>query len=313
MKLRFRMTCAVLVSIGFVAVASAEEPPTKVKALFLTQSKGYVHGPVNRRHETLAPAEIAMTQLGQQTGLFDLHCTQDAAADITRENLKNYDIVMFYTTLDLPISPENLDHFINDWLKQKGHGFIGFHSATDTYHENETYWQMIGGTFVSHPWTSGKLVTIDVLDTEHPASRPFGRQFTITDEIYRYRHWQPDKVRVLMTLNMEKCMPILDKGGRSAYFRPRNDPTSPYAMPVAWVKDWGQGKVFYTNLGHNETTWTNKTFLKSVEGAVRWIRGLESGDATPNPDVSKAEEVKAKAAAHVASTLPQRAHKIAGN
>ncbi len=171
---------------------------------------------------------------------------------------------------------------------------MGFHSATDTYHENETYWQMIGGTFVSHPWTSGKLVTVDVYDTEHPASRPFGHEFTIKDEIYRYRHWQPDKVHVLMGLNMEKCLPILDKGGKNAYFKPRNDPTSPWAMPLAWVKDWGQGKVFYTNLGHNETTWTNKTFLKSVEGAVRWIRGLESGDATPNPQVSKAEELKAQ-------------------
>jgi type 1 glutamine amidotransferase len=302
MKLRLATICAALFALVLATrVRSADEPATKVKALFLTQSKGFVHGSVKRPKETLAPAEVAMTQLGQQTGLYDLHCTQDAAADITKENLKNYNMVMFYTTGDLPISPENLDFFINDWLKQKGHGFMGFHSATDTYHENETYWQMIGATFVSHPWTANKLVTIDVLDTEHPASRPFDHEFTIKDEIYRYRHWQPDKVRVLMSLNMDKCMPILDRGGKRAYFNPRTDPTSPYAMPIAWVKDWGQGKVFYTNLGHNEATWTNKTFLKSVEGAVRWIRGLESGDATPNPEVSKAEEVKARAAAHVAT------------
>jgi type 1 glutamine amidotransferase len=301
MKLHLALMSAVLFGLGGVLPArAADEPATKVKALFVTQSKGFVHGSVNRHKEALAPAEIAMTQLGQQTGLYDLHCTQDAEADITKENLKNYDIVMFYTTGDLPISPENLDYFINDWLKQKGHGFMGFHSATDTYHENETYWQMIGGTFVSHPWTAGQRVTIDVYDPDHPASRPFGQQFTIKDEIYRYRHWQPDKVHVLMGLNMEKCMPLLKGGSRQAYFKPRTD-KEPYAMPIAWVKDWGQGKVFYTNLGHNETTWTNKTFLKSVEGAVRWIRGLESGDATPNPQVSKAEEAKARAAAGITS------------
>ncbi len=308
MKLRFAMIGAALFSLAVAPPArSADEPATKVKALFLTQSKGFVHGSVNRRKESLAPAEIAMTQLGQQTGLYELHCTQDAAADITKDNLKNYDIVMFYTTGDLPISPENLDYFINDWLKQKGHGFMGFHSATDTYHENETYWQMIGGTFVSHPWGSNKTVTVDVYDTEHPASRPFGKEFTIKDEIYRYRHWQPDKVHVLMGLNMEKSLAVLDKGGKNAYYKPRTDPTSPWAMPLAWVKDWGQGKVFYTNLGHNEATWTNKTFLKSVEGAVRWIRGLESGDATPNPEVSKAEELKARAAAHVGKPPATRA------
>jgi type 1 glutamine amidotransferase len=313
MNLRLTLVYAALVSLAAAMPArSADEPATKVKALFLTQSKGFVHGSVNRRKETLAPAEIAMTQLGQQTGLYDLHCTQDAAADITKENLKNYDIVMFYTTGDLPISQENLEYFINDWLKQKGHGFMGFHSATDTYHENETYWQMIGATFVSHPWTSDKLVTIDVLDTENPASRPFGREFQIKDEIYRYRHWQPDKVRVLMTLNMEKCLPLLRKGNMQAYLKPRTG-NEPYSMPIAWVKDWGQGKVFYTNLGHNETTWTNKTFLKSVEGAVRWIRGLESGDATPNPEITKTEEAKAKAAAHIAGVGSQRSQRVTAN
>ena len=61
--------------------------------------------------------------------------------------------------------------------------------------------------------------------------------------------------------------------------------------------NFGKGKVFYTNLGHNETTWTNHRFLASVEGAVRWVLGLEPGDATPNPEVSKAEEAKAQAAA----------------
>jgi uncharacterized protein len=306
MKLRFALISAVLFAAALFAfgavlpVRAADEPATKVKALFVTQSKGFIHGSVNRRKDALAPAEIAMTQLGQQTGLYDLHCTQDAAADVTKENLKNYDIVMFYTTGDLPISPENLDYFINDWLKQKGHGFMGFHSATDTYHENETYWQMIGGTFVSHPWGSNQRVTIDVYDPEHPASRPFGHEFTIKDEIYRYRHWQPDKVHVLMGLNMQKCLPLL-KGSRGSYLTPRTG-KEPYSMPIAWVKDWGQGKVFYTNLGHNEATWTNKTFLKSVEGAVRWIRGLESGDATPNPQVSQAEEVKARAAAGITAT-----------
>ncbi len=105
MKLRFAMIGAALLSLALAPPArSADEPATKVKALFLTQSKGFVHGSVNRRKETLAPAEIAMTQLGQQTGLYDLHCTQDGAADITKDNLKNYDIVMFYTTGDLPIS-----------------------------------------------------------------------------------------------------------------------------------------------------------------------------------------------------------------
>ena len=254
--------------------------------LFVTQSGGYQHSSVRRPRNTLAPAEIALTQLGQQTGLFDVHCTQDCAADFTRDNLKNYDIVAFYTTTDskgsdvLPIPNDVLNYFLNDWLKQKGHGFVGFHSATDTYHNTKAYWDMIGGTFNGHPWGNRTTVTITVDDPNHPASRPFGKEFTIKDEIYQYTHWQPEKVHVLMSLNMAKCHPKM-----------------PYQVPISWVKDYGQGKVFYTNLGHNETTWTDKRFLASVEGGIRWILGLEQGDATPNPEVSKAEDQKAKAAA----------------
>ena len=41
-------------------------------------------------------------------------------------------------------------------------------------------------------------------------------------------------------------------------------------MPVSWVKDYGEGRVFYTNLGHNEGTWTNPKFLEHVTGGMKW-------------------------------------------
>ena len=266
------------------ALDAAEEggdkkPPTRV--LFVTQSVGFRHGSVARKGDQLSPAEIAMTQLGQQTGLFKVDCTQDAAADFTKENLANYDLVMFYTTLDLPIAKENLDYFFNDWLKQKGHGVIGFHSATDTFHDYEPYWDMIGGTFAGHPWGSGSDVVMTVHDPDFPAMKAYGAgPVEWKDEIYQYSHWQPEKVRVLMSLDMSK----------TALKRP-------YHVPVAWAKEYGEGKMFYTNLGHNEATWTKPPFLDSVVAAVKWIRGDVKGDATPNPEVSRKEEEKAKAAA----------------
>jgi hypothetical protein len=256
----------------------AEEAPRKIRMLMLTQSAGFKHGSVSRPADGLAPAEVAMTQLGQQTGLFTVHCTQDAAADFTKENLKNYDLVFFYTTGKLPIKDEDLDYFFNDWLKQKGHGFIGAHSATDTFGDYKPYWDMVGGTFNGHPWGSGTTVTITVHDPKHPAMKPWGEEFQFKDEIYQYKNWQPEKVHVLMSLNMAKT-----------------NPKAPYHVPVAWVKNYGDGRVFYTNLGHNNETWANPTFLKSMEGGIRWVLRLEDGDASPNPELSQAQEAKAKA------------------
>lgn len=262
---------------------SAAEKAKPSKVLFVSQSKGFVHGSV-RRKETLAPAEIALTQLGEQTGLFEVHCTQDCEADFTKENLQNYDIVAFYTTGNLPISEENMQYFFNVWLKQKGHGVLGFHSAADTFHNDERYWDMIGGTFISHPWGAGTKVTLTNHEVDNPLVAPFGQNHTQQEEIYMYRHWQPEKVRVLLSLDYSQS-----PTGAAV-------PTEHgYHVPVCWIKNYGDGKVYFNNLGHREDTWTRKPFLDSITQAVKWIRGDISVDATPNPDVSAAQEKKAQA------------------
>jgi type 1 glutamine amidotransferase len=256
-----------------------DKPAKKARILMVTTSKTFTHGPVKRDKESLAPAEVAVTQLGQTTGLFTVDCTQDPVKDFTPENLANYDIVFFYTQgPDLEIPKPNMEFFINTWLKQKGHGFVATHSSTDTYGGYQPYWDMIGGTFKGHPWNAGETVAISVHDTKHPGSRMWGDEFTIKDEIYEYSHWQPEKVHVLMSLNMARC-----------------GIKKPYHVPVAWVKNWGDGRIFYTNLGHNTETWSNKLFLESLVGGIKWVLGQESGDATPNPELSKAQEEKAKA------------------
>ena len=274
------MSTFCLLAVSLLITPSPSQAETgKTRILMLTQSKGYTHGSVKRDKVKLAPAEIAMIQLGKQSGLFSVDCTQDAAADFTKENLQNYDMVMFYTTGMLPIKEADMQYFLNDWLKQKGHGFIGFHSATDTYKTYKPYWDMIGGSFNGHPWNANNTVTITVHNPNHPAMKSFGKEFQFKDEIYQYKNWQPEKVHVLMSLNMEK-----------------SNPKRPYQVPVAWAKEWGQGKVFVNNLGHNPQTWAKTAFQKSVIGAVKWIRGDAPAAVPVNPELSKREDAKAAAA-----------------
>jgi type 1 glutamine amidotransferase len=68
----------------------------------------------------------------------------------------------------------------------------------------------------------------------------------------------------------------------------------PYHVPIAWCKDYGQGKAFYISLGHDESVWANPKYQECLLGAVKWILNLEPGDATPNPELTKAQEAKAK-------------------
>lgn len=282
MSRKLWLTALAVAILAPVLTTSAAEGK-KQKVLFVTQSKGFVHSSVKRK-EGLAPAEVALVQLGEQSGLFDVDCTQDCESDFVRENLQKYDIVAFYTTGDLPISQENLDFFFKEWLPQKGHGVLGFHSAMDTFHNYEPYWDMIGGVFISHPWTSNTQVVLNNHEPENPLTAPFGKEFTLKEEIYMYRHWQPEKVHVLMSLDYS----------RSPVERPVPVEFG-YHVPVCWIKEYGQGRVYCNNLGHNESTWTNPAYMDSITAAVKWIRGDFDVDASPNPQVSAEQEKKARA------------------
>ena len=278
---RTTMMCAhlAILCLGFFTnpFVNGQDSSGPARILMVTQSAGFKHGSVNRQNEPLSPAERAITELGVSSNSFRVDCTQDVAKDFTKEKLQHYDLVLFYTTGDLPIAKEDLEYFFNTWLKQKGHGFIGTHSAADTFKNYEPYWDMIGGTFNGHPWGSNSTVTIKVHDKNHPASRPWGDEVTLKDEIYQFKNWQPEKVKVLMSLDMAKT-----------------DLKKPYHVPILWVKEYGEGKAMHMSLGHREDVWTNPTFMESLLGGIKWMLGETEGDATPNPELSAAEDRLAK-------------------
>ena len=274
----FAMACGTICCLALATTLHAADAPKKpARMLMITQSAGFKHGAVTRKDGQPAPAERVMTDLGISSNLFRVDTTQDVST-LTKDQLDNYDLIMFYTTGDLPFKDDVRDYLFNVWAKKKGHGILGAHSAADTYHNYQPYWDMIGGTFNGHPWNAGEKVTVTVHDTQHPASKPWGDEFEITDEIYQFKNWQPEKVHVLMSLNMAKTK--LKK---------------PYQVPIAWVKDFGDGKVMHMSLGHREDVWTNEKYQQSLLGGIKWMLGLEAGDATPNPQLSQAQEAKAKA------------------
>jgi uncharacterized protein len=281
------LTLVIWAAVGCVVIAQQQDVP---HVLFVTESKGFVHQPVNRGEATRSAAELAMLQLSKDSGEFTVAFTQDTAADFTKENLQKFDIVAFYTSGDLPIEEETFNYFRNEWLNQAGRGVLGFHSATDTLRNYKPYWDLMGGSFESHPWTAESTVTMLVHDATHPAMRPFEQQrFEFKDEIYQYTNWQPEKVRVLMSLDME-----------------HTQLKRPYHVPVAWCKQIGQGRLFYNNMGHREETWSNQAFLDSIVGAVRWIAGKEQGDASPNPELSQAQHADSIRFAHAAGVTEEK-------
>ena len=224
----------------------------------MTTAAGFAHSsrPLSRQ---------VVEKLGRDSGLF-VATTTDSTERITPEGLKDFDGVLFYTTGGLnqfPLSKENREHLIQ-WVKD-GHAFAGVHSATDTYGDWEPYWDMIGGTFDGHPWH--EKITVDVEDPSHPAAYDVPHDWQIVDEIYQFQHYSRDRIHVVLSMNPAS---VQGKGKRA---------DGDYA--IAWCRDFGRGKVFYTSLGHREDVWENPTYQAHLLGGLLWALGLAAGGSTP--------------------------------
>ena len=92
----------------------------------------------------------------------------------------------------------------------------------------------------------------------------------ITDEHYQLRNFSRNDVRVLARLDASR----LDLT-RPLVHRTDGD------FPVAWAKTYGEGRVFYSTLGHRPEVWDSPTIRNMYFHAIRWALRLVDGDATP--------------------------------
>jgi type 1 glutamine amidotransferase len=281
-----------LFSLVSLAVTLQAEPK---KLLVVTTTTGF-------RHSSIPTAEKILAQLAQSSGEFtvdfvrqppghpesgfpktlkpdasDAEKAAEAAWNealraelqkLSPENLKNYDGVIFAsTTGDLPLPDKQ--GFL-DWIKA-GHAFIGIHAAADTFHGYPEFIAMLGGEFSHH----GPQVSVECLneDPANPATAHLGKTWTIQqEEIYQFKNYDPAKVHDLL---------IMDK-------HPEHKEVVGH-FPVSWCKNYGNGRVFYTSLGHREDIWDADPTLKDrkndaaisqayqqhVLGGIEWALGLK--------------------------------------
>lgn len=270
--------------LAFALVLATLEParaqdavaPKPKRVLVYTVSAGFEHDVVKRATPD-APSlvERALVELGQRRGWFECVLSREAS-DFTREKLASFDLVVFYTTGELPFAPEN-QRALLDFVKD-GKAFAGVHCATDTFYKLAEYGEMIGAYFDGHPWHEKVRVLVD--DREHPSTRHLGASFEITDEIYQFKApYERSKLHVLLHLDPD----ALDMKKEGVHRTDRD-------FANAWCKEVGKGRLFYTALGHRPEVWADERFLKHLEGGFAWAMRAQrqagfdgAGDAATKP------------------------------
>jgi len=246
-----RAACLFLVAMAAGCGSDMPASPTPadgsrpLRVLMLTATTGF-------RHDSIATARQVLASLAAQTGEFVVTPTE-SLADISTVRLASIDVLMFaLTSGELPLSNAGRQALLD--FVDRGGGFVGVHSASDTLHEWPSYVALVGASFKEHPWTQEATVTVEA--PTHPAAARLGSSFRLTEEFYTFQENPRPRVQVVLSL----------------------DPSSVGAQgdfPLAWAQTIGRGRSFYTALGHFDSTWTDPRFQSHIRGAIAWAGGRE--------------------------------------
>ncbi|MEM7145059.1 MAG: ThuA domain-containing protein [Verrucomicrobiota bacterium] len=253
------------------------KPKSPRKILVFYRCEGFIH-------KSIPAGNHALAELGKQTGAFevDLADTYDV---FTPENLEQYDAILFNNTTHLKFDDPAHREALMDFIKEDGKGIIGIHAASDNFGSWPEALEMMGGIFNGHPWTAGGTWAFKLDDPDNPLNAAFnGESFMHKDEIYQYKpesYAGTDKLRILVSLDMKNA--INTEVLKNPKFAKFNDiyGSGPREVPVSWLRDYGNGRLFYSNFGHNPDTFWNPAVLQHYSDGIQFALGDLEANATP--------------------------------
>ncbi|HOS44791.1 MAG TPA: ThuA domain-containing protein, partial [Armatimonadota bacterium] len=122
----------------------------------------------------------------------------------------------------------------------------GIHSAADSFRGNRAYIEMLGGEFVWHP--AHHEFTVNVAERDHYLTVRMP-DFRIYDEMYHLQHFDAANVTLATTMWQGQ------------------------AMPMAYTRAYGSGRVVYLALGHTQQSWRHPEFQKLVIRSIAYGAG----------------------------------------
>lgn len=303
--MRFLALFSILAVAGFGLARAADPDQPAKKVLFFTKSSNFEHSVIKQRADGMSFAEHVLRRLGPKHGI-EFTVSKDGSL-FTPEYLAKFDAVMFYTSGDLlapgkdgnpPMTPAGKQALL-DAIKG-GKGFVGVHSAADTFHTDETaetdtnrprtwryrnrgeqldpYLKMLGGELIVHG--TQQLARVQVIDRTFPGFAQCGDSFELLEEWYSLTNFAPNLHVILLqdTGHMRDLYANGKDWPPAGWDTPYKRP--PY--PSTWAHLYGKGHVFYTSMGHREEVWESARFEQVLFGGLDWALGRVTADVTPN-------------------------------
>jgi uncharacterized protein len=198
-------------------------------------------------HEPEKCASIMAGLLEKEGYSLEVHDTLAVYTD--REKMMALDLVVPCWTMGTIAKEEEAG--LLDAIKS-GVGLAGWHGgAGDAFRNNPTYQFMIGGQWVAHP-DNIRAYTVNITNREDPITRGLS-DFGMLSEQY-YMHVDPSNEVLATTTFQTESAPWVNGT----------------VMPVVWKRRWGEGRIFYSSLGHVASDFNVPEALEIQRRGMLW-------------------------------------------
>lgn len=236
---------------------SIEVPEDKLTVLLFSKATGFRHA------ESIDAGKEAFQTLSSAHDWY-LYSTEEGGI-FNSEQLSQFDVVVFNNCTGRLLNDEQqtaLEEYVNN-----GGRFIGIHGAGDDSHHWQWYDDNLIGASFSHHAMDPQMQAAEVRLNAVPDSvitDGLPATWTHTDEWYVFFDSpRSNGFQILYTIDGESIKP----GGNLLWIKDKD-----FGMgkdhPVAWYRQTGKGRTFYTSIGHDATAWKQEAFMKMLENAV---------------------------------------------
>jgi hypothetical protein len=259
---RARTILAALLALGPAASGAAQdaEPERLPRVLALGAQADW-------EHDSLTDALVTVYDLGRESGLWETVIRTDTrlvtrlALDRNAKNLDSFDAVFCLVSGELPLAGEQKQALLS--FVREGNGFVAAHGATAALAEWPGYVDLLGGTFDGHPWNELEVELV-VEDPSFPAVAHFPNRFRFADEIYQIAQFSRERSHVLLSLDTSS-VDMQREGVKHS------------DVPIAWTREYGKGRVFYSSLGHTSGVWAREDVRMMWLEAIKWALRVDGG------------------------------------
>lgn len=260
----------------------APAKPKKPRKLLVMNLDMKAGKKVKIHHPSVPLGDYLLEQIGKKTGAWEIVVSDDVAM-WRIEKLKAFDAIVFMNTTGVLTEDKDLRWSLLRYVRDGG-GFAAFHAGGPaTFVEYPKYDQfpefgvMVGGyENGGHPWSHREPHTVRVEEPKHPVTKMFGAgPIEVTDEVFQMQApYSREAIRVLLSIDTEKS------GMEKRRVLPERREDRDFA--TSWIKRYGQGRVFYTYLGHNKETWWNPKYAQHFLAGIQYAIGDLKADDTPS-------------------------------